>query len=71
MGAVSMTTRDKIASIVGALLLLALLIGAQTLAAGDELGADDHHCQMVQLYKDTGGAKGWPDYDPSINCGGE
>lgn len=28
----------------------------------EELRAEQAYCENVKLYKDTGGAKGWPDY---------
>lgn len=66
-----MKALDKVLIVSGAALFLAALIGAMSLAHGDSVGSDKHYCQMVQLYKDSGGDKGWPDYDQSIDCVGE
>jgi hypothetical protein len=37
----------------------------------DEADATEHdalHCEMVQLYEETNGKQGCPDYDPTIKC---
>ena len=36
-----------------------------------EPNPEDLYCEMTQLYKDTGGEFGWPDYNSKhINCEG-
>ena len=36
-----------------------------------EPNPEDLYCEMTQLYKDTGGDFGWPDYNSKhINCEG-
>ena len=46
---------------------LALGLGAMSMVGSmdfeDALHQNDRYCQMVQLFKDSDGATGWPDYN--------
>ena len=35
-----------------------------------EPNPEDLYCEMTQLFKDSGGALGWPEYNKHINCDG-
>lgn len=56
-------------------LLGILLAGAAFAAFGlvgtmdyeDELAGQDRYCEMVKMYRDSNGEKGWPDYNGNYN----
>lgn len=46
------------------LVILILALGAVgRMDLEDAIQADKTYCEMVELYKSSGGATGWPDYD--------
>lgn len=51
--------------------VVALLAALGWAGNADVADATDHetlHCEMVQLYEESNGKQGWPDYDPTIKC---
>lgn len=47
---------------VSVLLMASILVITAPLADDQDL-ALKHHCEMVQIYRDSGGEYGWPDYN--------
>lgn len=41
---------------------IASISAAGTISVSDEQQATSKYCEMVSLYKKTGGESGWPDY---------
>lgn len=47
-----------------ALVVLVLFAVLATINAPDDQDLTlKHHCEMVQIYRDSGGEYGWPDYN--------
>jgi hypothetical protein len=50
------------------LVILILALGAVgRMDLEDAIQSEKHYCDMVKLYKDTGGDAGWPDYENRYN----
>jgi len=51
--------------------LIVVLISLGVAGNADNKEAVRHqsiYCEMTELYRDTGGDLGWPEYDSNINC---
>ena len=54
---------DSLFTAIVLILMVALMIHNQIDAPDDQDLALKHHCEMVQIYRDSGGEYGWPDYN--------
>jgi hypothetical protein len=56
--------RLAISPAVWMLIILVLALGAVgRMDLEDAIRSQSHYCEMVKLYKESGGVSGWPDYD--------
>ena len=52
-------------------MFILLIVCAELLSSmPPEPNPEDLYCEMTQLFKDTGGELGWPEYNKHINCDG-
>jgi hypothetical protein len=57
--------KDEILTLV---VMLAVLVGLLwNLESGQTVVEVAQYCEMVQLYKDSGGENGWPDYNQTFS----
>lgn len=54
---------DSLFTAIVLILMVALMIHNQIDAPDDQDLTLKHHCEMVQIYRDSGGEYGWPDYN--------